>query len=133
MPARGDRAEPLSGPAGSYSLLVDVRNRLVAVVGKPTPSGATLRIDRNPALACRGESYCIFPTSDTETIMRQLKTGSLALVDVLAGKNVSGQHQHKGVSSGPGQNSCRVSETYLISLLLMRLLDLSVCADKPNE
>ena len=88
MPARGDRAEPLSGPAGSYSLLVDVRNRLVAVVGKPTPSGATLRIDRNPALACRGESYCIFPTSDTETIMRQLKTGSLALVDVLAGKNV---------------------------------------------
>ena len=76
-----------TGPAGSYSLLVDLRNRLVAVVGKPAPSAATLRIDRNHALTCRGENYCIFPTSDTETIMRQLKTGSLALVDVLAGKN----------------------------------------------
>jgi len=33
------------GPEGSFSLLVDLRNRLVAVVGKPPPSRATIRID----------------------------------------------------------------------------------------
>ena len=93
-----------TGPAGSYSLLVDLRNRLVAVVGKPAPSAATLRIDRNPALTCRGENYCIFPTSDTETIMRQLKTGSLALVDVLAGKNTfRASISTKGYQADPGK------------------------------
>jgi len=66
-----------AGPENAYSLLVDLRNRLVAVVGKPGPTAATVRIDRNPALACRGETYCIFSTSRAETIMRQLKSGSL--------------------------------------------------------
>ena len=76
-----------AGPENSYSLLVDLRNRMVAVVGKPSPTAATIRIDRSPALACRGETYCIFSTSDAEIIMRQLKSGSLVLIDVLAGKN----------------------------------------------
>src|SRR3954451_24612563 len=75
------------GPEGSFSLLVDLRNRLVAVVGKPPPSRATIRIDKNPAMECRGERYCIFATSDAETIVRQLKSGSLVLIDVVAGPN----------------------------------------------
>ena len=72
------------GPQGSFSLLVDLRNRQVAVVGKPPPSRVTIRIDRNPGFECRGERYCIF-LSDAETIVRQLKSGSLVLVDVVAG------------------------------------------------
>ena len=59
----------------------------MAVVGKPPPSRATIRIDKNPAIECKGERYCIFSTSDAETIVRQLKSGSVVLVDVVAGKN----------------------------------------------
>ena len=77
-----------AGPTGSFSLLVGLRNRLVAVVGKPSPSRATIRIDKNPAFECRGDQYCIFSTADAETIARQLKTGSLVLLDVAAGKDV---------------------------------------------
>jgi len=76
-----------AGPTGSFSLLVDLRNRQVAVVGKPPPSRATIRIDKNPGFECRGERYCIFSTSDAETIVRQLKSGSLVLIDVVAGPN----------------------------------------------
>src|SRR3954464_9596167 len=67
-----------AGPTGSFSLLVDLRNHQVAVVGKPPPSRATIRIDRNPGFECRGERYCIFSTSDAETIVRQLKSGHLS-------------------------------------------------------
>jgi hypothetical protein len=77
-----------AGPAGSFSLLVDLKSRLVAIVGNPSPSRATIRIDKNPALECRGEQYCIFSTGDAEIIPRQLKSGSLVLVDVVAGKDV---------------------------------------------
>jgi hypothetical protein len=82
------RATGRTGPEGSFSLLVDLKNRLVAVVGKPTPSRASVRIDKNPAFECRGETYCIFSTTDAEAITRQLKIGSLVLVDVQAGKNI---------------------------------------------
>src|SRR5690242_10496462 len=77
-----------AGPTGSFSLLVDLRNRMVAVVGKPPPSKATIRIDKNPALECQGGPYCIFSATDAEAIFHQLKLGSLVLIDVLAGKNV---------------------------------------------
>jgi len=76
-----------AGPEGSFSLLVDLRNRQVAVVGKPPPSRVTIRIDKNPGFECRGERYCIFSPADGETIVRQLKSGSLVLVDVVAGAN----------------------------------------------
>ena len=45
------------------------------------------RLDKNPAMECRGERYCIFATSDAEMIARQLKSGSVVLVDVVAGKS----------------------------------------------
>lgn len=77
-----------TGPTGSFSLLVDLRNRMVAIVGKPSPTRASIRIDKNPALECRGDQYCIFSTIDAEAIAHQLKLGSLALIDVVAGKDV---------------------------------------------
>jgi len=76
-----------AGPTGSFSLLVGLRNRLVAVVGKPSPSRATIHIDKNLALECRGDQHCIFSAADAETIARQLKTGSLVLLDVVSGKD----------------------------------------------
>jgi len=77
-----------AGPKGSFSLLIDLRNSLVAVVGKPFPSRASIRVDKNPPMECSGERYCIFSNNDAETIVRQLKTGSLILVDVFAGKSL---------------------------------------------
>jgi hypothetical protein len=77
-----------AGPKGSFPLLIDLRNHLVAVVGKPFPSSASIRVDKNPPMECRGERYCIFSNDDAETIVRQLKTGSLVLVDVFAGKSL---------------------------------------------
>ena len=76
------------GPKGSFSLLVDLRNRLVAVVGNPFPTRASIRVDKNPPMECRGERYCIFSIADAENIVRQLKSGSLVLVDVFAGKSL---------------------------------------------
>jgi hypothetical protein len=77
-----------AGPTGSFSLLVDLRNRMVAIVGKPSPSRATIRIDKNPALECRGDQYCIFSATDAEAIARQLKLGSLVLIDVVVGRDL---------------------------------------------
>jgi hypothetical protein len=78
----------VAGPKGSFSLLIDLRNRLVAVVGKPFPSRGSIRVDKNPPMECSGERYCIFSNNDAETIVRQLKSGSLVLVDVFAGKGL---------------------------------------------
>jgi hypothetical protein len=81
-------SENAIGPKGSFSLLIDLRNNLVAVVGKPFPGRALIRVDKNPPMECRGERYCIFSNDDVETIVRQLKSGSLVLVDVFAGKSL---------------------------------------------
>jgi hypothetical protein len=82
------RNNDAAGPKGSFSLLVDLRNRMVAIVGKPSPSKATVRVDNNQAFECQGTEYCIFSTSDSETIAQQLKSGSLVLVDLVAGENI---------------------------------------------
>ena len=37
-------------------------------------------------MECSGERYCIFSNADAEDIVRQLKSGSLILADVFAGK-----------------------------------------------
>ena len=82
------RNNDAAGPKGSFSLLVDLRNRMVAIVGKPSPSKAMVRVDKNQAFECQGSEYCIFSTSDSETIAQQLKSGSLVLIDLVAGQNI---------------------------------------------
>jgi hypothetical protein len=94
-----DNSNPAS-PTGSFSLLVDMRNRQVAVVGQS--SRATIRIDKNPGFECRGDRYCIFSTSDAEAVVRQLRFGSVVLVDVVAEKDAfRGQHPYERVSGQP--------------------------------
>ena len=82
------RNNDAGGPKGSFSLLVDLRNRMVAIVGKPSPRKAIVRVDKNQAFECQGSEYCIFSTSDSETIAQQLKSGSLVLIDLVAGPNI---------------------------------------------
>jgi invasion protein IalB len=74
------------GGTASFSLLIDLKNKLVAIVGEPTPTGSNLRIDKNAGMQCHGTPYCIFAYSDVDNIIQQLRTGSLILIDVFTGK-----------------------------------------------
>jgi hypothetical protein len=73
---------------GSFALLVALRPPAVAIVGRPLPLKARLQIDANPAFACNGQRYCIFPATDTRRIIDELNRGSLILVDVVTGNSV---------------------------------------------
>jgi hypothetical protein len=77
------------GPKGSYSLLVDLKNGRVAVVGEPTPMRSTLRIDKFPALEWAGTPYCIFASTDAAIIRRELAIGFEILADVASNKGIS--------------------------------------------
>ena len=68
-------------------MLVDLKNRQLAVVGEPVPARANLRIDKNQPVGCTG-TQCIFSNTDAETVIRQLQYGSLMLIDVFTAKSV---------------------------------------------
>jgi hypothetical protein len=74
--------------AGSFALLVAFRPPAVAIVGRPFPQRAELRIDANQPFICTGTRYCVFAGDDTKTIVEQLNRGSLILVDIASAKNL---------------------------------------------
>ena len=63
------------GVAASFSLLADLRNKQLAVVGDPPPTSSRLQVDKNAPAQCNGTPYCIFSGSDAELVIRQLQTG----------------------------------------------------------
>lgn len=68
--------------AGSFALLVALRPPAVAIVGKPFPRRAELRVDGDPPFSCAGTRYCVFAAADTNRIIDELSRGSLILVDI---------------------------------------------------
>ena len=74
------------GIAASFSLLADLRNKQLTVVGDPPPTSSRLQVDKNAPVQCNGAPYCIFSGSDAEIIIRQLQTGSLIFIDVFTAK-----------------------------------------------
>jgi hypothetical protein len=76
------------GTAASFSLLADLRNKQLAVVGDPPPTSSRLQVDKNAPVQCDGAPYCIFSGSDAELVMRQLQTGSLIFIDVVTKKGL---------------------------------------------
>ena len=76
-----------NGRKGAFSLLIDLKNRRVAVVGKPDPTKARIHVDKNPPLECTGTPYCIFSELDTDAVLRELKDGSVILIDVDTAKS----------------------------------------------
>jgi hypothetical protein len=60
------------GTKGSFSLLVDVRNGLVAVVGKPFPTRAGIGVDKNLPLECRPCVIAFFPSKTGKTSFASL-------------------------------------------------------------
>jgi hypothetical protein len=69
-------------PRGSFALVVMLQTGNIAVVGEPFPVRAVLRVDKNPPVECRQARYCIFPSTEALGLLRQLKVGSLILIDV---------------------------------------------------
>ena len=72
---------------GSFALVVMLETGNIGIVGQPFPIRAVLRIDRNPPIECRTTRYCIFPTTQSVTAVRQLGAASLVLIDVFTAKS----------------------------------------------
>jgi hypothetical protein len=69
-------------PKGSFALVVMLQNGNIGIVGEPPPVRAVLRVDKTPPVECRQPRYCVFPSVHALAILRQLKVGSLILIDV---------------------------------------------------
>jgi hypothetical protein len=67
---------------GSFALVVMLETGNIGIVGQPVPVKAVLRIDRNPPIECRATRYCIFPTAQSLSAVRELGVGALVLIDV---------------------------------------------------
>lgn len=89
------RNSSTAGPDASYSLLVDLTNGVIAIVGRPAPSRSTIRIDKGLEHGCIAHPYCIFPNPDVAAIRRELETGSVILLDVASANGTS----HASLSS----------------------------------
>jgi hypothetical protein len=69
-------------PRGSFALVVMLQTGNIGIVGQPFPIRAVLRVDKNPPIECRQARYCVFPSIEALTVLKQLRVGSLILVDV---------------------------------------------------
>ena len=67
---------------GSFALVVMLETGNIGIVGQPIPVKAVLRIDRNPPIECRATRYCVFPTAQSPSAVRELGVGALVLIDV---------------------------------------------------
>ena len=74
------------GRDGSFALVVMIQTGNIGIVGQPFPLKAVLRIDKNPPIECQQTRYCIFPTAQAFMAVKQLKVGSLILIDVFTAK-----------------------------------------------
>ena len=73
-------------PRGSFALVVMLQTGNMGIVGQPVPVRAVLRVDKNPPIECRQPRYCVFPSTQALAVLRQLKVGSLILIDVFTEK-----------------------------------------------
>ena len=77
-----------AGQGGSFALVVILQTGSIGIVGQPFPEKAVLRVDKNPPIECRQTRYCIFPSAQAPMAVKQLKVGSLILIDVFTAKGV---------------------------------------------
>jgi len=71
---------------GSFALVVMLQTGNIGIVGQPLPLKAVLRVDRNPPIECRQMRYCVFASAQALAVVKQLKVGSLILIDVFTAK-----------------------------------------------
>ena len=91
-------------PRGSFALVVMLQTGNIGIVGQPSPTRAVLQIDKNPPIECREARYCVFPSMQALTALKQLKVGSLVLIDVYTEKGeFSFSLTPKGFQAGMAQ------------------------------
>jgi invasion protein IalB len=73
---------------GSFALVIMLQTGNIGIVGQPFPIRAALRVDKNPPVECRQARYCVFPSIQALAVLKQLKVGSLILIDVFTDKGV---------------------------------------------
>jgi hypothetical protein len=73
-------------PRGSFALVVMLQTGSIGIVGQPFPVKAVLRVDKNPPIECRLGRYSVFPSIHGLDILKQLRFGSLILIDVFTAK-----------------------------------------------
>src|SRR5690349_11872973 len=96
--------ETRGAPRGSFALVVMLQTGNMGIVGEPFPTRAVLRIDKNPPIECREARYCVFPSMQALAALKQLKTGSLVLIDVYTQKGeFSFSLTPKGFQAGMAQ------------------------------
>ena len=73
-----------ASPTGVFAMLVTpgAVPPYVSVVGKPSILFVTIRVDRNPALSCKGPEFCNFSPADSAAIIRELGSASEVLLQV---------------------------------------------------
>src|SRR5689334_855648 len=71
-----------NSPNGSFALVVMLTTGNIGVVGQPFPTRAVLRVDKNPPIECGQPRYCIFSSVQALNVVKQLRSGSLSLIDV---------------------------------------------------
>jgi hypothetical protein len=76
-----------SGAKGSFALAIELRTGQVALLGKPDPVKATIRVDGNSPAACTG-APCLMPSGQAEALIGQLSTGRLVLIDLFSRTDV---------------------------------------------
>jgi hypothetical protein len=91
-------------PRGSFALVVMLQTGNVGIVGEPFPRRAVLRVDKNPPIECRQARYCVFPSMEALAVLKQLRLGSLVLIDVYTEKGeFSFSLTPKGYQAGMAQ------------------------------
>ena len=76
----------------------------IGIVGQPFPIKAVLRVDKNPPVECTQPRYCVFPSIQALSVLKQLKIGSLVLIDVYTEKGeFSFSLTPKGFQAGMAQ------------------------------
>jgi hypothetical protein len=91
-------------PSGSFALVVMLQTGNIGIVGRPYPIRAVLRVDKHPPVECRQPRYCVFPSVATLAVLKQLRVGSLILVDVITEKGTfSFSLTPKGYQAGIAQ------------------------------
>ena len=89
---------------GSFALVVMLQTGNLGIVGQPFPIRAVLRVDKNPPIECRQTRYCVFPSAQAFLVIKQLKVGSLILVDVYTTKGTFNfSLTQKGFQAGVAQ------------------------------
>jgi len=104
-PASGEQTLPFwqagGNQTGSFALVVMLQTGNIGIVGQPIPVRAVLRVDKNPPIECRQARYCVFPSAQALTVVKQLKAGSLVLIDVFTVKGTfSFSSTPKGYQAG---------------------------------